>query len=100
MSTAWRLRPVLMALAFVVFVSAAHASTKVERVISPGGIEAWLVENHANPIFSLSLAFRGGSTVIDQPGKEGTAELLAGLMNEGAGPFDSQAFQRQLEEHS
>lgn len=93
--------PIRLVLALLLFLTAAapaaEAAVKVERVVSPGGIEAWLVENHANPIFSLSLAFRGGSTVIDQPGKEGTADLLAGMMNEGAGPHDSQAFQRQLE---
>jgi zinc protease len=78
----------------------ARAAVKVERVISPGGIEAWLVENHANPILSMTMAFRGGAAVIDAATRPGTGELLAGMMNEGAGPHDSQAFQRLLQEHS
>jgi zinc protease len=78
----------------------ARAAVKVERVVSPGGIEAWLVENHANPILSMTMAFRGGSAVVDEATRPGTAELLGALMNEGAGPYDSQAFQKALEEHS
>jgi zinc protease len=78
----------------------ARASLDVVRVVSPGGIEAWLVENHANPILSMAVAFRSGSAVLDTATRPGTAELLAGLMNEGAGPYDSQAFQKLLEEHS
>ncbi|HXV25772.1 MAG TPA: pitrilysin family protein [Alphaproteobacteria bacterium] len=77
-----------------------RAAVEVVRVVSPGGIEAWLVENHANPIISVAIAFRGGSTVIDEATRPGTGELLSGLMNEGAGSYDSQAFQQLLEEHS
>src|SRR6059036_2860147 len=94
----------LAALGFAVLIGLAshsvRASVDVERVISPGGIEAWLVENHANPILSMALAFRGGSAVLDTATRPGTTELLSGLMNEGAGPYDSQDFQKALEEHS
>ena len=94
----------LAALGIALFVSVAaapaEAAVKVERVVSPGGIEAWLVENHDNPILSMTMAFRGGATVIDAATRPGTGELLAGMMNEGAGPHDSQAFQRLLQEHS
>ena len=78
----------------------ARAAVDVVRVVSPGGIEAWLVENHANPILSMTMAFRGGAAIIDQATRPGAGELLAGMMNEGAGPHDSQAFQRLLQEHS
>ena len=80
--------------------SPASAAVEVQRVVSPGGIEAWLVEDHANPVVSLALAFRGGAAALDRSGKEGTTELLAAMMNEGAGDLDSQAFQRALEENS
>ncbi len=95
-----RLAALGLALLLCAAPGAARAAVEVVRVISPGGIEAWLVENDANPILSVSLAFRGGSTVMDQAARPGTAELLAGLMNEGAGAHDSQAFQRLLQEHS
>ena len=74
-------------------------AVEVQRVISPGGIEAWLVEDHSNPIISLSLAFRGGAA-LDPVGKEGQASMVAGLIDEGAGDLDSQAFQGRLEDLS
>jgi zinc protease len=95
-----RLAALAFALLLCLAAAPARASVDVVRVVSPGGIEAWLVENHANPILSMTMAFRGGATVIDQATRPGAGELLAGMMNEGAGPHDSQAFQRLLQEHS
>ena len=33
----------------------------IQRVISPGGIEAWLVQDKTVPVISFSFAFRGGA---------------------------------------
>ena len=52
------------------------ASAAVERVVSPGGIEAWLIEDHTNPLISLAIGFRGGSA-LDPVGKEGMAFLAS-----------------------
>ena len=71
------------------------ASAAVERVVSPGGIEAWLIEDHTNPLISLAIGFRGGSAQ-DPAGKEGMAFLAAGLLDEGAGGLDSATFQAKL----
>ncbi len=75
------------------------AAAPVTRVVSPGGIESWLVEEHANPIISVRIAFRGG-TAFDPDGKEGLANMVSGLLDEGAGDLDSQAFQGRLEDLS
>ena len=48
---------------------------KIERVVSPGGIEAWLVESHANPLIAMRFAFRGGASQ-DDPGKEGLVRVV------------------------
>lgn len=90
-----------LALAAVVFVlyPAPAKATQIERVVSPGGIEAWLVEDHLNPIISLHLAFRGGSA-LDPEGKEGLANMVSTLLDEGAGDLDSKAFQQTLEDKS
>ncbi len=72
-----------------------RATHRVQRVVSPGGIEAWLVEEHAVPLVALEFAFLGG-TAQDGAGKGGTATMLAGLLDEGAGPHDSAAFQQML----
>ena len=92
------MKRVLAALVLAVLVWLApipRAEAGVERVMSPGGIEAWLVEDHSNPLISLSLAFRGGAA-LDPPGKEGLSFLASGLLDEGAGDLDSEAFQRKL----
>jgi zinc protease len=70
-------------------------AVEVERVVSPGGIEAWLIEDHANPIITLDIGFRGGA-VTDPEGKAGRARMTAALLDEGAGELDSQAFQKEL----
>jgi zinc protease len=74
----------------------AETATRIERVVSPGGIEAWLVREPAVPLIALEFAVTGGSTQ-DAPGKAGTANLVSGLLDEGAGDLDSAAFQDRLE---
>jgi zinc protease len=67
---------------------------KIERVVSPGGIEAWLVESHANPLIAMRFAFRGGASQ-DDSGKEGLAYFISAMMDEGAGDLDAVAFQER-----
>jgi zinc protease len=68
-----------------------------EKVTSPGGIEAWLVRDHSNPIIAMEIAFKGGAA-HDPATKSGLASMMAALLDEGAGPYDSQGFQRVLED--
>lgn len=89
------IRRILFALVLVLPVPA--LAVTVEKVTSPGGIEAWLVQDHANPIIALEATFAGGSSVEAKPG---LAHMMAGLLDEGAGPYDSQAFQGRLEDLS
>ena len=79
----------------VMFAAGAGATT-IERVVSPGGIEAWLVHERAVPLIALEFAFVGGA-VQDPPGKAGTAALTASLLDAGAGDLDSTAFSDRLE---
>ena len=94
-----KLRSFAIALFLVLAAALPARAIEVQRVISPGGIEAWLVEDHSNPIISLDLAFRGGAA-LDPAGKEGLANLVSALIDEGAGGLDSQAFQGRLAELS
>jgi zinc protease len=73
----------------------ALAAVDIERVVSPGGIEAWLVEDPTAPLISMAFAFHGGAA-LDPVGKEGLAEMTSGLLDEGAGDLDSEAFQRRI----
>jgi zinc protease len=63
-------------------------------VVSPGGIKAWLVEDHSNPLIAISVGFRGGAAG-DPEGREGLALMVSALLDEGAGPLDSAAFQQR-----
>lgn len=87
---------------FVLLVVAAagplHA-TEIKRIVSPGGIEAWLVEEHSLPLVSLHFAFAGGAAQ-DPAGREGLANMVTALLDEGAGELDAQAFQTRLEERA
>jgi zinc protease len=87
-----RILPAVFAL---LLLAAPARAVEVQRVVSPGGIEAWLVEDHGNPIISMDLGFEGGGA-LDPAGKEGLAHLVSGLLDEGAGELDSQAFQKRL----
>ena len=90
---------VAVALSTVVLAPPAHAAQKIQRVTSASGIEAWLIEDHTNPIITMRFAFRGGSA-LDPKGKEGLANMAAELLDEGAGPYDSNAFNRESEDNS
>ena len=75
----------------------ATATTRIERVVTPGGIEAWLVRESAVPIIALQFAVAGGGAQ-DPAGKPGTANLVADMLDEGAGELDSAAFHDRLDE--
>ena len=71
-------------------------ATTIERVVSPGGIEAWLVHEPAVPMIAVDFAF-GGGAAQDPAGKAGTANLVASLLDEGAGDLNSKTFHARLE---
>ena len=63
----------------------------------PAGLKFWLVPSYAVPLVSLEFAFRGGAAQ-DPAEKAGLGALMSGLLDEGAGELDSQAFHRALDE--
>ncbi|MET3924726.1 pitrilysin family protein [Devosia sp. 2618] len=75
----------------------AHAEVEFQKVTSPSGVEAWLVEDYSVPIIAIRFAFEGGSAQ-DPAGKEGLANLITALFDEGAGDLDSEAFQIKLDD--
>ncbi len=91
------IRFVALVLAFAALTLPARAEVSIQDVKSPKGITAWLVEDYAVPIVTIRFAFRGGSTQ-DPVGKEGLAQLMTGLFDEGAGDLDSDAFQIRLDD--
>jgi zinc protease len=72
---------------------------KIQTIKSPGGIEAWLVEAHSVPMMAMRFAFEGGSSQ-DPVGKDGLANFLTAMLDEGAGDMPSRAFQEGMEDIS
>src|ERR1700687_192398 len=85
------------AVAALATLSAAPASAmQIEKIVSPSGIEAWLVREQSAPLVALNYAFIGGSSQ-DAADKAGTANLAADLLDEGAGDLDAKTFHERLE---
>ncbi len=80
-----------------VIVSPAPSAVNVRTLTTPRGLTVWLVESAAVPLVALEFAMRGGAAQ-DPAEKAGLGTLLTGLLDEGAGELDSQAFQRALDE--
>ena len=94
------LRPVLAALALtsaVLFTSDSANAMKIQSVKSPGGIEAWLVEEHGLPLMTMQFGFMGGSSQ-DPEAKPGVANFITAMLDEGADTMKSEAFQEKMEE--
>ncbi|MEL6746829.1 MAG: pitrilysin family protein, partial [Pseudomonadota bacterium] len=72
-------------------------AVEIQEVTSPGGISAWLVEDHSLPLMAMQFAFEGGAAQ-DGSGKAGTASLLTALMDEGAGDLKAAEFQAKVED--
>nr|WP_082650149.1 pitrilysin family protein [Bradyrhizobium lablabi] len=83
---------VLLALA----ASPSHAAAKIQRLVSPGGIEAWFVQDATVPLIAMEYAFSGGAAQ-DPADKSGVGNLVAGLLDEGSGDLDSKTFHERLE---
>jgi zinc protease len=88
-----------LALTTLTFLAAlpARAEVNIQSVTSPGGITAWLVEEHSIPFVALEIRFRGGAS-LDPADKRGVTNLMTGLLEEGAADMDARAFSRAQEE--
>jgi zinc protease len=91
--------PTPMKIAKSVTVQTGSRADRIQVVRSPGGIEAWLIEEHSVPLIALEVSFEGG-TAQDPADQSGLANLMAGLLDEGAGALDSTAFQERIDDHA
>ena len=90
------MKRIFAAFVAVIIALPAWAEIEIQDVTSPGGITAWLVEDHSIPFTALELRFRGG-TSLDDPDKRGAVYLMSGLIEEGAGDMDARTYARELE---
>jgi zinc protease len=73
-----------------------HAAAKIQRLVSPGGIEAWFVQDATVPLIAMEYAFSGGAAQ-DPAGKSGVGNMVASLLDEGSGDLDSATFHERLD---
>jgi zinc protease len=74
----------------------ASAATKIQHLISPGGIEAWFVQDATVPLIAMEYAF-GGGAAQDPADKPGVANMVASLIDEGSGDLDSKTYHERLD---
>src|SRR6202022_3628453 len=73
-----------------------QAAARIQHLISPGGIEAWFVQDATVPLIAMEYAFGGGATQ-DPADKPGVGNLVADLLDEGSGELDSKTFHERLD---
>jgi len=73
-----------------------HAAAKIQHLISPGGIEAWFVQDATVPLIAMEFAFGGGATQ-DPADKPGVGNMVASLIDEGSDDLDSKSFHERLD---
>jgi zinc protease len=73
-----------------------QAAAKIQHLVSPGGIEAWFVQDATVPLIAMEYAFGGGATQ-DPADKPGVGNLVADLLDEGSGDLDSATFHERLD---
>jgi len=74
---------------------ASHAAAKIQHLTSPGGIEAWFVQDATVPLIAMEYAFSGGASQ-DPADKPGVANLVADLLDEGSGELDSKTDRKSV----
>lgn len=82
--------------AMVILPASSHAAAKIQHLISPGGIEAWFVQDATVPLVAMEFAMYGGAAQ-DPDGKAGLANMVADLIDEGSGDLDSRSFHEHLD---
>jgi zinc protease len=93
--------PIYILVLFLIVVSPAQAKVlDIQEITTPGGISAWLVEDHSLPIVAMRYAFVGAGAYNDPAEKQGLSLLVSNNMDEGAGDLPSQDFQKQLDDYS
>ena len=91
------IKRILLSLTLTVLALPLRAEVQIQEVTSPGGLTAWLVEDHSIPFVALELRFRGGAS-LDAPDARGATNLMVALLEEGAAERDARAFAQATEE--
>ncbi|MBU2992102.1 pitrilysin family protein [Octadecabacter sp. 1_MG-2023] len=86
----------VLAFALSLTAASAQAEIDIQEITSPGGIDAWLVEEDSIPFVAIEIIFDGGAS-LDDPAKRGATNLMMALLEEGSGDLDARGFQEARE---
>lgn len=86
----------ILALTLSLIAVQARAEIDIQEITSPGGIDAWLVQENSIPFVAIEIVFEGGAS-LDLPGKRGATNLMMALLEEGSGELDARGFQEARE---
>ncbi|MBX9977262.1 MAG: insulinase family protein [Alphaproteobacteria bacterium] len=75
-------------------------SIKIQDVTSSQDVHVWLVENNDIPVVTFKVMFADAGSKNEPKGKRGLLSILASMVDEGAGPYDAQAFKKFLLENN
>lgn len=76
----------------------AFAAVEVDTARISHGVKAWYAENDTVPVVHVTLSFEGAGSVSDPSDRAGRSAIAAAMLTEGAGTYDSVAFQQALED--
>ncbi len=80
-----------------IFFSFPTFAATVQEVKTAAGFTAWLVEEHSQPLISVSIAFRDSGVAYDAEAENGRVAMVSELLSEGVGDMDAKAFSLALE---
>lgn len=90
------IRRAFASVVFMLLAALPARAIEIQQVTSPGGVEAWLVEDHSIPFTAVTMMFKGGAS-LDLPNKRGAINLMTATLEEGAGEMDQTQFAEALE---
>ncbi len=75
-----------------------HPFLPIKVITTPKSITYWFIQDTSQPILNISFGFKGAGAVNETEKTQGLTRLLSNTMDEGAGPYDSKAFQQALDD--
>lgn len=71
----------------------------VQDVKTESGVKTWLVEDHSVPVIAINFSFHPDHPLYARE-TQGLTSFLSSMLDEGAGEYDSQSFQKKLEDYN
>ncbi|MEI7669138.1 MAG: pitrilysin family protein [Pseudomonadota bacterium] len=84
----------------MIFMSVAANAANLVTEIKSGGNQAWLMEDHSQPIITVKIQFENSGSAYDSANLNGVSYFTTQMLTEGAGELNALAFTQELEQHA